>query len=99
MISAALFLLGFFDFLPHLPDFFLCRLCKLCQFVFKLADIAEIYPDMLNSLFCPFLIALMHFNSADKFIENGGGKVGKGGVAFYQLQKLMRPSSCVLKRG
>ena len=36
MISAALFLLGFFDFLPHLPDFFLCRLCKLCQFVSKL---------------------------------------------------------------
>ena len=99
MVGAALFLFGFFDFLPHLPDFLLRWLCKLCHFVLKFADIVEIYPDVLNGLFCPFLVALMHFNPADKLVENGGGQVGKGSVAFRQLQKLLRPSARVLKSG
>ena len=47
----------------------------------------------------PFLVALMHFNPADKLVENGGCKVGKGGMAFRQLQKLLRPSSRVLISG
>ena len=65
----------------------------------EFADIVEIYPDVLNGLFCPFLVALMHFNPADKLVENGGGQVGKGSVAFRQLQKLLRPSARVLKSG
>ena len=41
----------------------------------------------------------IHFNPADKLVENGGGKLGKGSMAFRQLQKLLRPSSRVLKSG
>ena len=54
---------------------------------------------VLDCVFCPFLVALMHFNSADKLVENGGGKVGKGVIAFRQLQKLLRPSARVFKSG
>ena len=99
MVGAALFLFGFFDFFPHLPDFLLCRLCKLRYFVLKSADIVEIYADVLDCVSRPFLVALMHFNPADKLVENGGGEVSKGGMAFRQLQKLLRPSSRVLISG
>ena len=99
MVGAALFLFGFFDFLPHLPDFLLGRFCKLCHFILKLADIIEIYADVLDCVSRPFLVALMHFNPADKLVENGGGKLGKGSMAFRQLQKLLRPSSRVLISG
>ena len=40
-----------------------------------------------------------NFNPADKLVENGGCKVGKGGMAFRQLQKPLRPSSRVLISG
>ena len=99
MISAALFLLGFFDFFPHLSDFLFCRLGKLCHFVLKFADMVEVYPDMLNGVFCPFPVALMHFDFADKLVENGGGKFGKVGIALCQLHKPLRPSTRVLKSG
>ena len=82
-----------------MPDFLLGRLCKLCHFILKLADIIEIYADVLDCVSRPFLVALMHFNPADKLVENGGGKLGKGGMAFRQLQKLLRPSSRVLVSG
>ena len=59
----------------------------------------KIYPDMLNSLFRPFLVTLMHFNPADKLVEDSRGKVGKVSVTVYQLYKLLRPSSRVLKSG
>ncbi len=36
---------------------------------------------------------------ADKLVENGGCKVCKGGMAFRQLQKPLRPSSRVLISG
>ena len=99
MVGSVLFLSCFFDFLTHLPDFLLCRLCKLCLFIFKSADMVKIYPDMLNSLFCPFLVALMHFNPTDKLVEDSRGKVGKVSVTVYQLYKLLRPSSRVFKSG
>ena len=66
MVGAALFLFGFFDFLPHLPDFLLGRFCKLCHFILKLADVIEIYADVLDCVSRPFLVALMHFNPAEK---------------------------------
>ena len=66
-IGAALFLFGFFDFLPHLPDFLLGRFCKLCHFVLKLADIIEIYADVLDCVSRPFLVALMLANSNSAF--------------------------------
>ena len=97
MVGAALFLFGFFDFLPHLPDFLLGRFRKLCHFILKLADIIEIYADVLDCVSRPFLVALMHFNPADKLVENGGGKLGKGGkrhVAFcseYHKGKAKNP--------
>ena len=50
-----------------------CRLGKLRQFVLKFADMVEVYPDMLYSVSRLFLVALMHFNFADKLVENGGG--------------------------
>ena len=65
----------------------------------QLADIIEIYADVLDCVSRPFLVALMHFNPADKLVENGGGKLSKGGMAFRQLQKLLRPSSRVLISG
>lgn len=83
VVGAALFLFRFFDFLPHLSDFLLCRLCKLCQFVLKFSDMVEVYPDMLNGVSRPFLVALMHFDFADKLVENSGGEFGKVGVSFY----------------
>jgi len=99
VVGAALFLFRFFDFLPHFFDFLLCRLCKLCQFVLKFADMVEVYPDMLNGVSRPLLVALMHFNPADKLVENGGGEFGKVGVSFCQLHKPLRPSSRVFKSG
>ena len=84
-VGAALFLFGFFDFLPHLPDFLLGRLRKLRYFVLKLADIVEIYADVLDCVSRPFLVAPMHFNPADKLVENGGDEVGKGSMSFRQL--------------
>lgn len=45
---------------------------------------------MLNCISRPFLVALMHFNPADKFVENGEGKDGKGTIAFHRFQKLLR---------
>lgn len=77
MIGAALFLFRFFDFLPHLLDFLLRQLCKLCQFVLKLADMVEIYPDMLDSVSRALFVALMHFDFADKLIENSRGSEGR----------------------
>ena len=99
VVSAALFLFRFFDFLPHLYDFLLCRLCKLCQFVLKSADMVEVYPDMLNGVSCPFLVALMHFDSADKLVEDSGGEFGKIGVSFCQFYKPLRPPSRIFKSG
>ena len=99
MVGAALFLFRFFDFLPHLSDFLLCRLCKLCQFVLKFTDMVEVYPDMLYGVSCPLLVALMHFDFADKLVENGGGEFGKVGIAFCQLHKPLRPPSRVFKSG
>ena len=60
---------------PHLPDFLLCRLCKLRYFVLKSADIVEIYADVLDCVSRPFLVAFMHFNPADKLVENGGAEL------------------------
>ena len=64
----------------------------MCHFILKLADIIKIYADVLECVSRPFLVALMHFNPADKVGENGGGKLGKGRMAFRQLQKLLRLS-------
>ena len=52
---------------PHLPDFLLRRLCKLCHFILKLADIIEIYADVLDCVSRPFLVALMLANSNSAF--------------------------------
>lgn len=95
---------SFFRFAPHSPlcsssDFLLGRLGKRCHFVSKFADIIEVYPDMLNGVFCPFSVSLMYFDSADKLVENGGGKFGKVGIAFCQLHKPLRPPACALKGG
>ena len=38
-----------------------------------------VYADVLDCVSRPFLVALMHFNPADKLVENGGCKFGKGG--------------------
>lgn len=99
VVGSALFLFRFFDFLPHLSDFLLCWLGKLCQFVLKPADMVEVYPDMLNGVSRPFLVALMHFDFADKLVENGGGEFGKVGVSFCQFYKPLRPPSRIFKSG
>ena len=35
----------------------------------------DMQEHMLNSLFCPFLVAFMHFNPADKLVEDSRGSL------------------------
>ena len=81
-------------------------LCSSITFLYEIAKkifcnkgIPLPHHQLYNILSRPFLVALMHFNPANKLVENGGGEVGKGGMAFRQLQKLLRPSSRVLVSG
>ena len=46
---------------------------------------------MLDCVSRPFLVALMHFNPVDKLVENGGGKLGKGSMAFQSMLILIVP--------
>lgn len=61
LISATLFLFRF--------------LGKLCQFIFKLADMVEVYPHVLSGVSRSLFVALMNFNPAVKLAQNGGGGV------------------------